>query len=470
MPNTPLLPGDTWLLNWGRFLLGGALALGLLVTVYLTALAPDLLPALPILLLAGLAGWWLFTHPLANLFVVLCAFVLVASHEEGIQATEALYALYFLAFLGHWVVVHLFMRKDHVIRTREDQALILFLAFMTLSIPLTLVFGGSLKGALTEWLAYMLLGLYFPVRAAVQSSRRGVMVVLVGVAFVGFFVLIRNALNFQEIIVDATAPWQVARGRVITNSALILVPSFIALGLFLAARTVRELALWFGFFMMFVAGLLLTQSRGYWLAFAVGAFVIFLLVGAPSRRRLLWSGIVSLLGVVSVAYILFPDAFLLMATGMINRLFSIGSAISTDPSMVNRYLESQAAMEHVKSNPILGHGMGTPFRFYDITWEYSMNRAFIHNGYVSLLFKFGLWGTGLVLFFLGAIFVRSTQSFRRKLGSRTHQAMALGVAGCLAAFSILTITSNPFYLKDTLFILGVLSGIGGGAWALRMDS
>ncbi len=468
--NAHTLPGDTWLLNWGRFLLGSALVLGLLMTVYLTALAPDLLPALPVVLGAGLVGWWLFTQPLANLAVVLCSFIVIAHHEEGIQITEVLYAMYFLGFLGHWFLVHLILGKEHVIRNREEQMLVLFLVLITLSFPVTILFGGSLRGILSEWMGWALFGFYFPIRDAMERYRHGLKVVVGAIAFVGLFIFFRNLLNFQEIVLNATQAWQVTRGRAVTNTALIVVPSFFALLYFLYAETWKYRILWAASFVFFFVGLLLTQSRGYWVAFAFGAGILFLLVPGKYRTRLLVSGLVAGLGALAIGFLLFADVLTLILGGMLDRLLSIGGAASNDISLVNRWLESAAVWEHVKANPILGHGMSTPFRFYDITWEYSMNRAFIHNGYLSLLFKFGIWGTVLMLGFLVALGIRGFQTFRMLDAPLPIRLSALAVVGCLATFSLTAITSNPFYLNDTLFILAVISGVAGGCHAVARKS
>ena len=464
------LPGDTWLLNWGRFVLGSALSLGLLVTVYVTALAPDLAPFIPILLLAGISGWWLFQHPLANLFVVLCSFIVIAHHEDGIQATEVLYAMYFLGFLGHWFLVHLLLGKEHVIRNREEQMLVLFLVLITLSFPVTIVFGGPLKGILSEWMGWALFGFYFPIRDAIERYRHGLKVVVGAIAFVGLFIFVRNLLNFQEIILNATQAWQVTRGRAVTNTAMILVPAFFALMYFLYAESWKSRILWAGSFVFFFAGLLLTQSRGYWVAFAFGAGILFLMVPGKYKTRLLVSGLIAASGALAIGFVLFADVLSLILGGMLDRLLSIGSAASSDISLVNRWLESDAVWQQIKANPILGHGMSTPFRFYDITWEYSMNRAFMHNGYLSLLFKFGIWGTALMLGFLVTLGVRGYRAFRTESAPLSCRLSALAVVGCLASFSVSAITSNPFYLNDTLFILAVISGVAGGCHVVARSS
>lgn len=453
---------DTYLLNWGRFVLVSALSFGLLITVYLTALAPDLIPFLPIALVGGIGLWTLFHFPLVNLAVVMASFVLIADFEEGIQASEVLYGLYYLGFLGHWFLTRLVLGGANVMKRREDQLLLVFLVLMTLSAPLTLLFGGSMKGVLGEWLSFAMLGFYFPVREAIERHRHGLKVVVGAVLFVGLFIFMRNLLNFQEIVLNASQAWQVAKGRAVTNESLLLVPAFFTLVLFLFSETLRDRTVWAGAFIMFLSGLILTQSRGYWVAFAFGAIVLFMMVPGKYRSRMVLSGVLAAGGAFAIGYILFADVLILILTGLLDRLTSIGSATSKDISLINRVLESSAALTHVAWNPILGHGMGTPFRFYDITWEYSMNRAFIHNGYVSLVFKFGIWGTALLLGFFGLVAKRSWGIARDASSQTLVRICALAVIGCLASFLVSSNTSNPFYMNDSMFILSVLCGIAAG--------
>ena len=83
-PLFSLTPENFW--RWGRLLLAGGLGFGLLLVIFMTwqGLWVGLL-ALPVLLLGGVAAWYLFQRPLLNLCVIILGFAAVlylATHPE----------------------------------------------------------------------------------------------------------------------------------------------------------------------------------------------------------------------------------------------------------------------------------------------------------------------------------------------------------------------------------------------------
>jgi hypothetical protein len=75
-----------------------------------------------------------------------------------------------------------------------------------------------------------------------------------------------------------------------------------------------------------------------------------------------------------------------------------------------------------------------------------------------------------MLGFLVMLGVRGYRTFRTLSAPLPVRLSALAVVGCLATFSISAITSNPFYLSDTLFILAVISGVAGGCHVIAQKS
>ncbi len=450
----------------GNGVLKAGLVAGFSFTALLAWKAPSLLPFIPVLLVAGIIAWYLFQRPLLNLCLVLASFVLIADFEEGIQTTEVLYGLYYLGFLAHWFVTRLFLYRERIFERREERILFLFLVLMSLSIGVTLVFGGTLRMVMGEWLSLSLLAFYFPVREAVERYSKGLYAMIGVIAWIGLYVLVRNVLNYQEIVMNATYAWQVTRGRAVTNESLLMVPAFISMVYFLYAREWKSRLLTAAIFLAFFGGLILTQSRGYWISFLLGSAFILFIVPPRMKVRLVAAGLLSGLGVLLIAYLVIGDYALLIVTGLFNRFLSIANAVTSDLSLVNRLRESASVWEYIIHNPILGHGMGTTYRFYDLTFEFTFQRAFIHNGYIALLFKFGVWGLGMMLYFLGCIVRRAVRIFRSRTAPEYARLACLGVAAAFAGFTLSANTSNPFYINDAMFIFAVITGIVGGCFTL----
>lgn len=439
------------------------LGLSLLIVVFAVWKSVTLLLLFLGMIVGGVAGWFLFQRPVLNLCTLILGFMLIAGFEDGTQPTEVLYGLYYLAFLAHWYGTRIFLYKEALFETRESRVLFVFLVLATATIVLTLLYGGSIRFYIGEWLSLSFLALYFPVKEVVARHRYGLHAVMGAVLLLALWVFARNVFNYQQILLDAAYAWQVTRGRAVTNTSILMVPLFVSLMYLLHAP--KLLRAWFsgGVFAIFFAGLIISQSRGYWVAFAGACLVLLVLMAPQQRRRLIGIGVASVAGIVAAGYVLLGDVFILVATGMLDRVLSIGSAASTDISLINRFRETAVVMGKVMENPVMGYGMGVPFRFWDLTFlpPFHHVTTFLHNGYVALWYKFGIWGLGMVLFVWGSVIWRAIRSYRSN-ASPFLRVGALGVAGVLISLVISAITSNPFYINDPMFMFGIVAGAAAG--------
>lgn len=456
-----LSPDAFW--RWGRAVLWGGLVLCVLLLLYLVRVAPEYIPVLPAALLGLTAVVVLFRYPLVNLCVVLAGFSLILDYEAGIQVTEALYGLYCLTFLAHWFVTRLFLYREPVLRRPEAKALFFFLIGVTLTFGLTFVFGGKLRGAFSEWVALLMLAFYFPVREACIRHPKAVKWLLIVLAFVATFVVMRNLMEYRMGLSDAQYAYQIARGRVNTNDNILMAASLMTLLFLLYEQRRKVQVVLLGLFMMFFMGLIFTLSRGYWVAFAFGLFGAFWLLEWKQQKRLFVLGATGAVALGSIAVIFFGDYLALMVGGLIERVSSLGS-VSKDLSLLGRYYESKAVMPKIWSNPILGHGMGVEFYWYDILTRVTTHRTFIHNGYLSVWYRFGIWGLGLILFWWGAGVWRGVQVFWMRQARERLRIVGVAAAAVLVAFCLSANTSNPFFLDDTTFVFGILTGLAGGVY------
>ena len=423
---------------------------------------PLLVPAVPLFFAFVGLVIVLFRHPLLNLTLLLAGIVIVADYEPGIQAREVLYGLYYFSFLGHFFFTRLYMRRERLFERPEEKALIVFIVGITLSIGLTILFDGDMKEVVSQWSALVLLLLYFPVKEALVRYRNGPIVLLGILAWIGVFAAVRNLLVYQAILSDASQMWQVARNRVITNDGILMVSSLAMLATLLFANRWRTRLPLMVLFLIAFAGLILTQSRGFWVAFVVGALVLFFISRREQRIRLVTFVSFSFAVAFVLGFLFFKDYMLLIIGGLADRFGTLETALTDDVSLVNRFIESGAVFDRIKNNPIMGYGMGVPFRFYDMTFSSTRQDTFIHNGYLSLWYRFGIWGLGLVLIAYGASIARSFRAMRAQTEVLTRVCGTVALVA-LIAYSLPAITSNPFHLNDGLYIYGVLFGIAGGA-------
>jgi O-antigen ligase len=260
----------------------------------------------------------------------------------------------------------------------------------------------------------------------------------------------------RAIAAGAVEWWQVADVRftstetAITSGLLLCFSGFAA-----ARRRGSQLALLLGVGILF-GGLILTKSRGFWVAGALGLVVAFAMSDGAARRRLLLGSALGMGVLVSVALLFFSEQVGLLAIGTLNRLATLSDAATGDISLLNRYIETSAAWDMILENPVLGYGWGVQVVRYDIISEATIRWSFLHNGYVALWFKTGLWGLALMMIvWVGAI-LRSTLVARSQSLTPAQRACAVGFASSLIAFSLSALTSNPFAITDQMLIVTML--------------
>lgn len=449
--------------SFGNVVIIGTFAVATLILFFLAWKLQPVLPFYPLVLLAIPATVYLFRHPFLNLAVALGLFVIVSGNTEGIQATEILYGLYYMAFLAHWFATRLIANRERIFGRPEDTAAFAFLVLATLWIPLTFVFGGDVRSMLSEWTALLFIGFYFPIKEACARYENGIQVVVGLLLWIALFAAVRNVFMYRAALADAEYAWQIVSGRVWMNDTLLMVTSIVAATLLIYVQKAWLRVALGGIFLVVFLGLLLTQSRTMWVAFGLGCLLVFVFADRDRKKFLLAVGAGVLAVTVVIGFVFFSEYIDLIFLALVDRFASLGDAFTSDLSLINRVQESEAVLEKVVRNPVIGHGMGVPFRFHDLTHMGTVERTFIHNGYVSLWYKFGLLGLGFVLFFWLRSVWNGRTAFRKSTIASIPATVGLATAVALACMIITANTSNPFYLGDTTMTFGILTGLAAGA-------
>ena len=340
------------------------LAASLLFICAVIYLAPWAVPYLPALPLGAAAGAYLFRRPRINLYVVLGIFVFVAGLDEGITIGEIAFALLYIGYLGQWYFQRVILANEPLVRSTLDRmVLILFLfvsAYGVVGPPLQ----GSFHGCCCRdpiVVARPLLLSDQRVHRARQAWTQGAVhnACLDGACSSSS----ATCTSSHNGLLSVTEVWHVTvKGRVVFNEMLMIVPAIV---MFLLAIEVKKLGNRLGLlflFLMMAFGILITQGRGNWLGFGFGLGILFLFSTGQIRRSMIGWFALAVAGCVGLLFLIFREHAILLLSGTVNRVLSIGSATSRDTSFIARLVEWRAAFEMIKVNPILGYGPGYPAR------------------------------------------------------------------------------------------------------------
>ena len=450
------------LLRNGSRAITAVYGISIALVFYVALVKTSFLVLVPVALLGGIGGLFLITAKEWNVYFILTAFVLIAEFEAGIQPQEVIYAAGLLGFFIVWYSNHLIIQRRKLLTNSTDKVIFLFVMFAFASASWSYLLGSGLSDIVNECVVMMMFGFYYPVKHTVADTDKAATRLIYVVCWIGFFVFVRNIFHYQQGLANADQLYQIASGRVSTNEALQLFPAIGALvGLVYSASRKQFLLTGFAF-SCFFTGLVITQSRGYWLAFVVASVALFVIANRQIRYKMLSLALAGGLVIALAGYLFSPTIAILILEGLIDRVASLGKAFTGDISFVNRVYDSKTVWSYITHNPILGYGIGASYSYFNLIDDATRNWAFVHNGYIGVWFKYGIVGLASILY----VWLRSIRSGIRHFRSQQLSVTSLLVlisTLCLIALAVVANTSNPFLKEDTTMMFALLTGFISGA-------
>jgi O-antigen ligase len=457
-------PSPEGLRRGGTAVLWMGLLCSIAVVLGLVWAAPDVLPLVLVVTVGVGVVAFLLRRPDLHLYTVLLCSAVVLHHKPGVQLTEVIYGLYAMFFLATWFARDLAGRRS-LLASTETKTLLLFGLYVAALIPVAFMQGGTAHTVVREITSLTMLAFLFPIREVCERSERGVRVVVTIGLLLSLFVVVRNMFMYQSALNDAAQLSEMIVGRVIANDHVLAASALASFVFLLHTSRPWAVARTAVVFMLMVGGLLLTMSRGFWLAFIWGMLFIVVTVDRQRKARIVVYGTIAVLLLVAIGVLFFGSFVTLYFENLVDRLFSVGDSLTRDVSMLGRVYEAEAALGHIAENPVVGHGAGVPFTFTTILSRTETTVTFIHNGYVYLWYAFGLVGSGLMLALWGRAIWAGLQAYRADGAPELVRLAGLASAASLFAFTLSAMTSNPFWHKDYLLGLALLMGLAYGTRA-----
>lgn len=458
-----------WPLVWG----GCVLVLGIFFLVALGASGSEAL-LVSSLVLMGLVGLVIFVLsaptvgawlPTASLLVVLALSLVTLGGDEGVDLMDIGFGVSLVLYVGLWYSVAL-ASGLRTIRTRTDVAALLFMIMGVIAgTALGVLFGSGgvdFRSDLTCMLAFTL---FFPVRELCIRYDHGPRAIAAAIIGIGLFAALTNAFRLTGVLTDATELYEVVDVRLASGEIQIIAAFTVSLLWLAVARSRLAMAFLFGIVAILLSGLILTKSRGSWLTAAMGLIVCATVVPSTVRNRLGIAALAGTLGAVGAGFAVAGGTLMLIGIGLLRRLTSLSTAATGDISLINRYVESAATWDAIAANPVLGYGWGAHVVRYDIIVDYTYHWGFVHNGYLWMWHKVGIWGLGLFLAVLAGVLWQGLQAARMPRASLENRVFGACGAGSIVAFAILALPSNPFAVLDQMLIVALVLGFTSGVWA-----
>lgn len=442
----PSLPGTSKIIIY--FLFG--------ISYVIILYSATIVPYLPILLIvAPICLFGVLSRP----FVALC--VLTLGHYFYIRSTieinigEIGFGLFAYLFLFIAYFRYLMLDNKPIFDSFENKALFIFILFCLLSF-IPAILGGSNPANWARELIPLSFYLFFVVAQNEITSAKRIRIIATCFLILGFVIAIKNIWNYYKLVTMAEQAWQFLASRQTANEPVLMTILVTCFSLGLSMQK-----LWQRIFLLLIAlgfgmALVLTFSRGYWIAAIIALAVVFMLAGKIQKQRFVSYGAIFSVLSISIALILFGPLVDFVFNALATRINTLG-AVGRDASLAERFKETSVVLEMVKLNPILGYGLGKLYSFRSLVGR-DMPTHYVHNGYLYLTFKLGIFAAVAYLAFFVTIIFRGLKLVKSAL-QPFEQSIVRSIVAILISFVPLSITSPQFYTKDSIWIIVLGGGI-----------
>ena len=396
-------------------------------------------------------------NPVYFLYVYLVTFTLHFDNEPGIQLTDLIFFGFTLVFLIFYFFPYLLTGRAEIDNNIDKWYLLLIISIVYGFI--LGLFSVQNKGLAISDMTYFLgLWLFFPIKYHFKSKQFQKVVLYIFLA-ICLFVLIRNFQNYREIVIQANVQWQVQKARVAMNEIIILAGTIITMLGFSKLQGKPAKLISFFFYALFMAGLILTQSRGYWIGFISAAIAIFFVSDKTTRKFILYGNLILIILGIFTALVFFNNIFMIVMKAMAARWDSISTLSSTShmgSSLLERVLETKAILSKLLINPIAGYGMGAIYHRYSVLFGTYTAMTYIHNGYLAIWFKTGIIGL-IASTFLCISCLSPLRKIAKVTDSQGLKIISLSAFGLVIGMLIVNITSAQFLSFDSLMVLALIA-------------
>lgn len=224
-------------------------------------------------------------------------------------------------------------------------------------------------------------------------------------------------------------------------------------------------------FLVFGLAIILTFLRSFWGALIAVIVLLFFLLNWNERVRFITatSTLASIGAIILMVVFVDPEsraARLVFAST--DRLATLGDTETfqgSDSSLNWRLIENGYAYVAIAEHPLIGLGMGTPYRPLDFRLDYrnadgtiTNGSSFIHNGHLRIMLQSGLLGY-LSLVWLSGLFLVRGIGFWRTLVHEYMKAVVLGNLLVYLAILIAAVANSTFTQWRWTPLLGIIFGV-----------
>jgi O-antigen ligase len=379
-----------------------------------------------------------------QLYIILLSSTLfLNTSSEGLSVLDVLTGVFYLGSLSLWFFRAKFVYHKNIIRNFADILILIFFSFaFVFWIPLSLLSGVELLNILREIIIFSLILLYFPFRDEFKTKDDlkdlllVVAISIIGITFISLIISYKKLHSIEFV-------FQLG-GGVRTNQFLGGVSVIFSIILFYIHRGKKAKILITSVLFLSMVSLIISISRIYWFGTMLGFLIATIFISGKERFKIYFTAF-AIFATIILSVVLYFGKTSELILGFFQKRLSSSQGYKKDISFLARIQEYEAVWEHIKEFPLGGNGISKEYSYYNLISQTNWHVTFVHNGYISLVYRFGF--PMALIFYLFLIYY-FWQSFSLSIWNKNQYSRTLS-ACVLAAFCLLFITN--FFTTTVMF-------------------
>ena len=389
-----------------------------------------------------------------GLILIILGFAFQQSTKE-INIQEIIFGIILLSTIIGWLFRTILIYGKKIINNTSELYLFLFLIIVVFSIIISLFQNVSLFIWFRKFIPFLIYFLYFPLVENLRSKKELniiLLTLLITISIIG----LNSLTDYAASLSSAQKLWQIMASREVYNEPYFYSGLVLLTGMMFFSKKLYFNVIFLIFIPFFVILLAISFSRGYWLAAFISLIIMFYFL--PLKKKLLISIILFSILLITIIFskYYFGNIFDILVSQLDERLFTLGK-LARDSSVIERINESKELIKYLKINPFVGFGLGKEYSFLVYSWR-TIPTDYVHNAFLSLWFKFGIFGLLVYLIFYISMIIKSHHSFKC-LTSNKYKGLYLGIFCVFIGMLPLSISSPQFTQNNSILLIVIFSSI-----------
>ncbi len=348
------------------------------------------------------------------------------------------------------------IQRERVVEEKADYFLLLFLILVFLSFIPALINGVNMFYWFRELIPFLSFILFFLVITEVKNEKH-ILYIILSIFAVSASFAINNILTYLKLLADVRYFWEILSSRQVVGEINFTSSLILGLCLLISPIPKKYKLIIIPFVLIMGLSLALTFSRGYWIAFILATFILFIISKKREKISLFLYGVIFAVILFLFVSLYFGGLSGFVGISFLKRFPSIND-IFTDISFLNRISEMKGLLKSIKYYFVSGAGLGARFDYFDIIFYRNFNTWYSHNAFLYLLFKLGLPSLISFLCFY-FIVIKYGFSLIKTSTNVILNNIAKGTVALLISMFFLSVSSPQFFQKDSVLIITLLSGL-----------